>query len=326
MILPAVLLLLQTQEAAPIWHEDFDAGLAAARASGLDLLIDFTGSDWCVPCRLLKEKVLDQPEFLAGAARNFVLVRLDYPRETAARERVPHPERNAQIAAAWGVASFPTLILADAEGVPYAESGFQDLAPPAFLEDLRALRASAANLRPQVAALDAQLRAGKDLAAPARAAIRLLRATDPRLRLREGLLLALRAARPALAATDAALAFDCLQVFVETGLATAEEEAEAIRADPRNEAGLYEKVLLVRLQRVQFVADMEVFNRELEVFVALQRYHDAAACTRMLVQSSRFYHNYLSRPQGARLMAERARALGPVAPEDADWLRKMLGS
>ncbi len=320
------LLLLCAQQNAAAWLDDYDAGLAAAQAAGKDMLVEFTGSDWCAPCRRLGEQVLDTPEFLALAGASCVLVRLDYPRSPEAKALVPHPERNAAIAQAWAVSSFPTLVLAAADGEPYAETGDQDLTPAKFWEDLQGLRSDAAALRPQLATLEARLRGGKDVAAAARASIALLRASSPRLRLRESLLPALRGARAELAATEPALEVDFLRLLLELRRATNTEEEEAIAKDPDNETGLYEQVMLARLSRVQFVAEMEAFNHDLERFVALDRYHDASACSHMLVQSSRFYHNYLARPQGARLMAGRARRLGAVAPEDEAWLRKMLGS
>ena len=47
--------------------------------------------------------------------------------------------------------------------------------------------------------------------------------------------------------------------------------------------------------------------------------------TRILIAASKFYHGYLSRPQGARRMAERARDLGRVPAADADFVRRMTG-
>ena len=64
------------------WTTDVIAALAAARAEGKDLLLLYTGSDWCPPCIKLEEEVLSKPEFISAAAEKFVLVKLDFPQKT----------------------------------------------------------------------------------------------------------------------------------------------------------------------------------------------------------------------------------------------------
>ena len=56
-----------------------EAKLAAA-ALDRPILMDFTGSDWCVFCKKLHREVFDTPEFLAWAQKKVVLLELDYPR------------------------------------------------------------------------------------------------------------------------------------------------------------------------------------------------------------------------------------------------------
>ena len=43
----ALLAPLATLSAAELWTEDFAAAKAQAKKEGKDLLLDFTGSDWC---------------------------------------------------------------------------------------------------------------------------------------------------------------------------------------------------------------------------------------------------------------------------------------
>ena len=48
--------------AAPGWETDFAAARKQAREQKKDLLIDFTGSDWCGWCKRLKEEVFQYPK------------------------------------------------------------------------------------------------------------------------------------------------------------------------------------------------------------------------------------------------------------------------
>jgi thioredoxin-related protein len=108
--------------AEPVWTEDWDGAKKTAAAQGKDLLIDFTGSDWCGWCIKLHDQVFSTPEFASGSA-GYVLVSLDFPRR---KEQDPAIKtRNRGLQRAFGVEGFPTVFLADAQGRPYAKTGYK---------------------------------------------------------------------------------------------------------------------------------------------------------------------------------------------------------
>ena len=55
------------------WTDDFNAATNQAVKEGKDIVIDFTGSDWCIWCKKLRTEVFDQPAFIAGVKDRFVL-------------------------------------------------------------------------------------------------------------------------------------------------------------------------------------------------------------------------------------------------------------
>jgi thiol-disulfide isomerase/thioredoxin len=114
-----------------------DRALSAARSSDRYLLINFTGSNWCGWCIRLDREVFGHPHFRQEAGRDLVLVALDFPRPSNQSEEVRR--RNAEWRDRLGVRGFPTVYLADAEGRPFARTGYRPGGVVRYLEHLREL-------------------------------------------------------------------------------------------------------------------------------------------------------------------------------------------
>lgn len=120
-VLPFVLSLLPAQGG---WVTDFSQAKATAKAEKKDLLIDFTGSDWCSWCVKLDQEVFSQEAFKTAAPKSFVLVKLDFPKDKS----LITPELEAQnkkLAEQYPIQGYPTILLADADGLVYGQTGYQ---------------------------------------------------------------------------------------------------------------------------------------------------------------------------------------------------------
>jgi thioredoxin-related protein len=115
------------------WTADFAAAKKEAAASDKDLLIDFTGSDWCGWCIKLTKEVFSHDEFKEGVKDKFVLVELDFPQD---KSKLPEEtqKQNEKLGAEYAVQGYPTILLTDAEGRPYAATGYQKGGPEAYLK------------------------------------------------------------------------------------------------------------------------------------------------------------------------------------------------
>ena len=110
--LPLSLLATVLSAAEPIWLTDLDAAKAQGVKENKPVLVDFTGSDWCPPCKSLHKVVFESPEFAAAASR-YVLVELDFPRNTPQAPELKAKNREWQ--QKYAVNSFPTILLLDAK-------------------------------------------------------------------------------------------------------------------------------------------------------------------------------------------------------------------
>ncbi len=106
------------------WSHDFKASVKKATSEKKDLLLDFTGSDWCGWCIKLNKEVFSQNEFKSDIPNSFVLVELDYPRDKSKMSKETL-DQNAKLKDQFKVRGFPSIYLADHTGKPYAKTGYK---------------------------------------------------------------------------------------------------------------------------------------------------------------------------------------------------------
>ena len=102
------------------WLVSFEEAKAAAAKEKKTIFMEFTGSDWCPPCMALAKNVLTQEAFKTQAPKNFVLLKLDNPRDKSKQsdaEKAQYPK----LAAQYKVTGVPTVFLCDEQGRPFAK-------------------------------------------------------------------------------------------------------------------------------------------------------------------------------------------------------------
>jgi len=117
----AAILSLPTAQAADGWLVDFEKAKAQAAKEEKSILMEFTGSDWCPPCKALAKNVLTQEVFKTEMPKNFVLLKLDSPRDKS-KQTPEEIEQYKVLSAKYGIQGVPTIFLADAKGRPYYQT------------------------------------------------------------------------------------------------------------------------------------------------------------------------------------------------------------
>ncbi len=102
-----------------LWQIDVEQAKAAAAKEGKDLLIEFTGSDWCPPCKQLAAKVLHSETFAKKIPQEFVLIKVDQRNDKSGQSEAEQ-KMVKQMLAKYRIEGFPTIMLCDAQGRPYA--------------------------------------------------------------------------------------------------------------------------------------------------------------------------------------------------------------
>lgn len=115
------------------WGTDYKAALAEAKKENKPILMDFTGSDWCMWCIKLSKDTFSKPAFKDFASKNLVLLELDFPNATKQSDEVK--KQNEKLQAKYNVEGFPTLVLLNSEGKEIARNvGYLEGGPDAFIK------------------------------------------------------------------------------------------------------------------------------------------------------------------------------------------------
>ncbi|SIQ75329.1 thioredoxin family protein [Maribacter ulvicola] len=61
------------------WLTNYDSAISKAKEQDKNVLVYFTGSDWCPPCKMLKTDLFDTNEF-QKLSNNYILLYIDVPR------------------------------------------------------------------------------------------------------------------------------------------------------------------------------------------------------------------------------------------------------
>jgi thiol:disulfide interchange protein len=90
---------------------NIDAALSKAKAEKKNVLVEFTGSDWCPPCIMMDKKVFSKKEFTDAAKKNFILVKIDIPNKDKELKK-----KNVKVMKDYRVSGVPTVLLFGEDG------------------------------------------------------------------------------------------------------------------------------------------------------------------------------------------------------------------
>lgn len=120
------------------WTADFDAAKKQAATEKKDMMLDFTGSDWCGWCIKLDKEVFQQAAFKSGVKDKLVLVEVDFPHDKSKLSDATQAQ-NEKLGKEFKVKGYPTIFLCDASGKPYAQLGYEPGGPEKYVAHLDSL-------------------------------------------------------------------------------------------------------------------------------------------------------------------------------------------
>lgn len=135
----ASLALLQVNAAESEWLTNLDKAKEKAKAENKMILMDFTGSDWCPPCKSLHKNVLTSAEFVEFAKKNLVLVEVDFPKNKKQSDELK--SANRELAKKFDVKAYPTIVVLDSNGKQLSKkAGYGGEKPATFIAKIEGLK------------------------------------------------------------------------------------------------------------------------------------------------------------------------------------------
>ena len=132
--------LVSAIAAEPQWLTNTADAIAQAKKENKMVLLDFTGSDWCGWCIKFKKEALDTQEFSDYAAKNLVLVEVDFPRKKAQSEQLK--TTNKALATHYKVDGYPTFVVLSKDGKELGrQDGYEAGGAAAFIAKLDKFKA-----------------------------------------------------------------------------------------------------------------------------------------------------------------------------------------
>ena len=100
-----------------LWNGNFNTTIKQAKSSDKNILINFSGSDWCGPCIRLKKEIFESEAFTDYAGDNLLLVRADFPRQNKNKLNAEQVKLNESLAERYNPSGkFPYTLLVDENG------------------------------------------------------------------------------------------------------------------------------------------------------------------------------------------------------------------
>lgn len=310
-----------------VWYDDFDKAVAAAKEQKKDLFVDFTGSDWCGWCIRLHNEVFDHEEFLTAAQEKYVLVALDFPSGEEAKAKVPNPERNEELQAKYNIQGFPTILMMTVDGEVYAQTGYQRGGPKAYVEHMEEIATSGkkalVEVKEVITAFEAA--AGEEKVKAWERVATTLKELDEGSPFATPLAEAVRWAMEFDADNAKGLKLRAVETLITRGIFDDGLYEAGTTLDPKNEKGLYEKVVDGRFNQVNDEKSALAALAALEVLSTME-FKDNKIAFSLNFRAAMWSNGPLNDAEAAKKYAQAAKEIGSEDQQLLDEIEKVLNA
>lgn len=122
------------------WKTNFEEAKLEATKENKNILLVFSGSDWCAPCIKLDNVVWKSEAFKAETEKYWVIYKADFPKKKMNQLAPEQTESNKKLAEKYNRnGSFPLVILLDKTGKVIGMTGFKNISAAEYIQLIHSL-------------------------------------------------------------------------------------------------------------------------------------------------------------------------------------------
>ena len=122
------------------WKSSFKEAKSQALAENKNIVLVFSGSDWCAPCIKLDKFIWQSDAFKKESAKKWILVRADFPKKKANQLSDELTSANKILAEKYNKeGNFPLVVLLDSNGKVIGKTGYANVEPEDYIAILHSL-------------------------------------------------------------------------------------------------------------------------------------------------------------------------------------------
>lgn len=135
-----LLLLVAGFGYAQNWQTNFEVAKSLAVKENKNILLVFSGSDWCAPCIKLENVVWKSEVFKTEAEKKWILERADFPKKKNNQLSPELSANNKLLAEIYNKGgSFPLVVLLENSGKVIGMTGFKNVPADQYITIIHAL-------------------------------------------------------------------------------------------------------------------------------------------------------------------------------------------
>lgn len=119
------------------WETNFTLASAKAEKGSRYMLLNFSGSDWCIWCKKLGSEVFNKSVFKEYARNTLVCVFLDFP--VTKPQSMDLKKQNAALAGKYEVNGYPTIVILNSKGDLINKTGYLAGGAKKYVEHMKAI-------------------------------------------------------------------------------------------------------------------------------------------------------------------------------------------
>ena len=122
------------------WKSNFEEAKAEAIKQEKNILLVFSGSDWCAPCIKLDKNIWQSEEFKKYSDQNYILYKADFPKKKANQLSEILKAQNNALAEKYNQnGNYPLVVLLNKDLKIIGITGYKNISPNDYIEVLKEL-------------------------------------------------------------------------------------------------------------------------------------------------------------------------------------------